>query len=523
MALRRVTRFRPKRSSERNPGFWRRVQLRWGAGLLVVGSLPVLALLAWAPIYWADRRIAQENFVWGQQSFTAASRVEEHWVSLPPLQPFYDGDEPHVRAFLERQPLLTGLMERRAGRMLWLRVGNRLVPATDEPEAALYRGWIQQAEEAQRFQFAPPAEAIPEPDHPPALVLLGDTWVAIKRWIPGSPQVEQALNLIHPEGSINRFGLVLPSHVQRPDLAPQDWGREPNLQTDPARLVNRWFRLETMSDGLGQWILVVVPKHHVEQPMVARVWQQFWIAVGVSIAIGTGLALGLWLRRRARLRATLDADRLATLTHSLKTPLAILKFRCDSIRLGRLDPDEEDAQLMKISSEVDHLTLMIENGLDAIRGQAETGPQSEVNAGWLARVAEDIAPAFEAEQRPLQLSFSSDTGRAALPSLRSALLTLLENALYHGSGTVTFHVSRVRRRLQIQVRNEGPGLQPHQLDALGKPFMRLRVRGQEGFQREGQGLGLSLLVQVARKEGWGLSFQSAPGEGLTATIEVPAT
>ena len=65
-------------------------------------------------------------------------------------------------------------------------------------------------------------------------------------------------------------------------------------------------------------------------------------------------------------------------------------------------------------------------------------------------------------------------------------------------------------------------MEPHQLAALGKPFLRLRIHGKEGFEQEGQGLGLSLLLQVARKEGWGLSFASAPGEGLLATLEIKA-
>lgn len=522
MATRRVTRFRPKRSAERNPSFWRKVQLRWGAVLLSLGSLPVLALLIWIPILWADGQIARENQRWGQEGFAAAGRVEAHWAALPVLKPFQTGNEPHVQAFLDQQPLVVGLMDRGPGRMLWLRLGDRLVPASNEPEVPVYQAWVQAAEAAQRFQYVPLPESIPEPDHPPALVLLGERWAVIKRWIPGSPQVERALRHIFSEGTSCRFGLFLPDHARRTNLTYQDWGKFPNLQVDPARLVHRWFAIDTKSDALGDWLLVVIPKPHVAGPMVRRVWQQFWLAVGVSTLIALGLGLGLWLRRRARLRALLDADRLASLTHSLKTPLAILKFRCDSIRLGRLSPDEADAQLMKLGEEVDHLTLLIENGLDAIRGHSETGPQGEVNAAWLSRVAEDIAPAFEAEGRTLDLALASERGRASLASLRSALLTLLENALHHGRGTVTFTSSRVRRRLLLQVRDEGPGLEPHQLEALGRPFLRLRIRGQEGFLREGQGLGLSLLVQVAQKEGWGLCFQSEPGQGLTATLEIPA-
>jgi signal transduction histidine kinase len=136
-------------------------------------------------------------------------------------------------------------------------------------------------------------------------------------------------------------------------------------------------------------------------------------------------------------------------------------------------------------------------------------------------VADDLRPGFELEGRALQLNLCGQPGHAPLSSLRAAVLTLLENALGHGRGTVTMETWRTRRRLCIQVKDEGDGLAPHQVKALGKPFQRIREAGKEGFLREGQGLGLSLLVQVAEQEGWGLTFASAPGEGFAAILEIP--
>ena len=107
-------------------------------------------------------------------------------------------------------------------------------------------------------------------------------------------------------------------------------------------------------------------------------------------------------------------------------------------------------------------------------------------------------------------------------SRSAAVLTLLENALGHGRGRVTLETWRTRRRFCVQVSDQGEGLTPHQLKGLGKPFLRLRAPGREGFQRDGQGLGLSLLIQVAEQEGWGLTFSSAPGEGFSVLLEVPA-
>ncbi|HEX4845474.1 MAG TPA: HAMP domain-containing sensor histidine kinase, partial [Geothrix sp.] len=250
--------------------------------------------------------------------------------------------------------------------------------------------------------------------------------------------------------------------------------------------------------------------------------RQYWTVSAVAALVGVAILLGLWLRHRTRRRAVLDGDRLASMTHSLKTPLAILKFRCDSLRLGRLSPERADEELLKISEEVDHLTTIIETGLRVIRGGGASGPRGQATQAWLQEVAEDLRPGFEMEGRPLDLSLTPDAGHAPLPSLRSAVLTLLENALAHGKGRVTLETWRARRRLCIQVSDEGGGLEPDQIKSLGKPFQRLRESGKEGFLREGQGLGLSLLVQVAEQEGWGLTFASGPGEGFSALLEIPA-
>jgi two-component system sensor histidine kinase QseC len=199
-----------------------------------------------------------------------------------------------------------------------------------------------------------------------------------------------------------------------------------------------------------------------------------------------------------------------------------LKFRCDSLRLGRLSPERADEELLKIGDEVDHLTTLIETGLRVIRGGGPSGPRGQATRAWFQEVAEDLRPGFELEGRELELRLATDPGHAPLPSLRAAVLTLVENALGHGKGRVILETWRSRRKLCIQVSDEGEGLELHQLKALGKPFQRLREQGKEGFQREGLGLGLSLLIQVAEQEGWGLSFSSAPGEGFSALLEVPA-
>ena len=500
--------------------------LAHGASLLLAITAVAMAVgLWWFPEQYTNNVFMEMQQRYNDQHFSDGQRVERHWMDFPYLAAFQQGDEPAIQAFLAQQPLIAAVFDRKDLRRAWLREGPRLVAAPETLQLDLYRSWITQAEAAQRFQWTPSVSENPETGRIASTILLGARYILVKRWEPGSPRVEEALRTIFGDRAPSRIGLhfVASSTAVPASLPRQPWGKEPHYQADPARLNNAPISFSGTSDLFGEgWALTVIPWSQefkqLQKEYLAKEWMARGVAVGLVLACLTGLAL----RHRARRREALDMDRLASLTHSLKTPLAILKFRCDSIRLGRLGRDQTDAELIKVGEEVDHLTLMIQNGLEAIHGVSEAGPQGEVSAAWLSDLVDDLAPVFEAEKRKLNLNLTSDSGRAALPSLRSALLTLLENALFHGGGDVTLQTVKLRRRLQIRVQDAGEGLQPHQLEALGKPFMRIRNQGKEGFEHEGQGLGLSLLVQVAQKEGWGLTFASAPGEGFAATIEIRA-
>lgn len=522
MRTRRIARFKPYRSRRQGPSISQRI-LNWGGVAFLVLSGAALAYgLFWAPRQFAINRMLEVIQAYADQHLPEMARVEQHWMDVPVLQEFERGDEPVVLDYLQKQPLVEAVLDRWGNRTLWIREGGRLVKAPDNATAQMYRAWIAQAETYPRAQWTPSSSQDPDHTRIPSSVVRGDQYMVIKRWRPGTPQVTEALREVFGSEAPLRVGIRRASDADRRNLPKQPWGSDPSLQVDPARINETLVTILTGSDYLGEgWDLVGVPfaaESAKFKAQYARMRRSAW-AVGFAIALF--VALGFWLRHRSQKRALLDADRMASMTHSLKTPLAILKFRCDTLRLGRLTQDQADEELLKLGSEVDNLTQMIENGLRVIRGSNDMLPVVEVDPDWLRDVVEDLQPAFEAEGRRLELSLDETRGRAPLPSLRSALFTLLENALFHGRGTVLLESAPLRNRLQLRVTDQGEGLESHQLKAIGKPFLRLRQQGKEGFQREGQGLGLSLLCQVAEKEGWGLSFASAPGMGFQATLEIP--
>lgn len=527
MPRRQITKFRYLRAVGEEPPWRRQLQGKGGALLLILAGLVLGTALYLAPMAWQLWREASV-----QDAFTTAhwgdmDNVERAWKSLPLLPPFERGDERDLQAFLESQPLVSAVFDRFGQRRLWIRDGNRLLPADmSDKESLLYMNWLAHAEAAQRFDWTPPKDQDPESEQAATIVLLSDRWMVIKRWKPGDESVERFLRAtLRPDARI-RVGIGRQSQLGQGDgiqVHDEAWGREPHLQADPYRLANYTplgALLSTNAFGEG-WQLGCISATAAEtNDSEERIMKQVWIIRFLAFGIGIGTLMGFWLRSRARARAMLDADRLASMTHSLKTPLAILKFRCDTLRLGRLDQDQADSELIKLGAEVDQLTLMIENGLRAIRGDQRTGPTQIVDGTWIREVVEDLRPGYEMEGRQLDLRLGPEQGKATITSLRSALLTLVENALLHGAGKVTVETAAHGRRMSIRVLDEGAGLDLAELNVLGKPYQRLRQEGKEGFLHEGQGLGLSLLFQVAEREGWGLTFDSAPGEGFAAQLDI---
>jgi signal transduction histidine kinase len=74
--------------------------------------------------------------------------------------------------------------------------------------------------------------------------------------------------------------------------------------------------------------------------------------------------------------------------------------------------------------------------------------------------------------------------------------------------------------VHIAVSDRGPGIDPDDLPHLFEPF----YRGREALERQvqGNGLGLSLVKRIAESLGGRVSVRSAPGEGSTFTLQLPA-
>ena len=109
------------------------------------------------------------------------------------------------------------------------------------------------------------------------------------------------------------------------------------------------------------------------------------------------------------------------------------------------------------------------------------------------------------------------TGDAEL--LTTALLNLLDNAGKYSAGPVHTGVDYAdARTLRVCITDEGPGLSAEELGRIYEPLYR--AAGARG--RPGYGLGLPLTQRVIQRHGGRLALSSAPGQGTTAEVWLPA-
>jgi signal transduction histidine kinase len=206
----------------------------------------------------------------------------------------------------------------------------------------------------------------------------------------------------------------------------------------------------------------------------------------------------------ARLERLVDSQRefVADASHQLRTPLAGLQLRLEEARATG-DPEEIEAAL----KEVDRLSAMVSELLLLSQAGEADAPAEEVDLGAAARAA---AARFDGRVSALAGAPTAPV-HAAPADLQRALDTLIENALHYGDGAVTL----VARPGAIDILDEGPGVDPAELEAVFERFHRGKA-GRAG--PPGTGLGLPIARELMRRWGGDVTLANREGGGAVATI-----
>ena len=214
---------------------------------------------------------------------------------------------------------------------------------------------------------------------------------------------------------------------------------------------------------------------------------------------------------------------LGDISHELRSPLARLVVALELAQ--KKQGGESSAEFERIALEAERMNELI--------GQVLAITRMESGTRKIIREALDVRALLENLVDNCNFEISADDKRVAIVEsepamiegdpvlITSALENVIRNASYYTEfgATVDIHLRVSGSRLEIQVRDHGPGIPDAMLDRIFDPFVRVddaRDRGSGGY-----GLGLAIAQRSIALHGGEIDAANHPGGGLQITIELP--
>ncbi|HMS20180.1 ATP-binding protein [uncultured Sphingorhabdus sp.] len=196
---------------------------------------------------------------------------------------------------------------------------------------------------------------------------------------------------------------------------------------------------------------------------------------------------------------------LGAIGHDLKTPLASLRVRIESV-------DDEDER-SKMAATVEEMVQILDDILILARlgKSSETPVLTDINA-----LVEMVAGELDNDDR-LSGKDSAEKCRATVRPvlLRRALRNLMGNALQYG-GKAQISTICNGDHVLVTIEDEGPGLAPDQMVQMFEPFARAETSRNRASG--GSGLGLTIARAIARVHGGDIVLENRVEGGLRATL-----
>jgi signal transduction histidine kinase len=226
--------------------------------------------------------------------------------------------------------------------------------------------------------------------------------------------------------------------------------------------------------------------------------------------------------------ARLQSDFVSAVSHEFRTPLTSLRqFTELLLDEDDLPPEKRRSYYQAQARATDRLHRFVESLLDFGRMEAVRRPYEfqRLDAGALAK---DVTEEFGREVRGHGFEVdciidSADYAVDADPeALSRALWNLLDNAAkYSGeSRKIELAVNRAVSQVSIEVRDHGLGIPAAEQKQIFQKFVRGAAAKSRGIK--GTGIGLAMVRHIVEAHSGSVAVSSAPGEGSTFTIVLPA-
>jgi len=241
--------------------------------------------------------------------------------------------------------------------------------------------------------------------------------------------------------------------------------------------------------------------------------------------VGAILAITISAMRSQRF-AQRQIDFVSSVSHEFRTPLAVIYSAGENLADGVTnDRPQIERYGTLIKSEGKKLSSMVEQILEfaGARSGKKRYTFSETNVNDLVWASlNDCLPLLQENGFSVESEFAEEmpTMKADGEALSTAMQNLIHNAAKYSNGTRWIRVSTSSKNgvVAINVEDHGMGISPGDMKKIFEPFYR--SKDVVDAQIHGNGLGLSLVKEIAEAHKGRVSAESEYGKGSKFTIEL---
>lgn len=258
-----------------------------------------------------------------------------------------------------------------------------------------------------------------------------------------------------------------------------------------------------------------LPRRTEAAPIAGRLFDVDVVPFGPRGTLVVGEDVTERIEDRKRLarteRLALVGQMLAQVTHEVRNPLNAMSLNAELLA-EEIEGAEAAAMLETITGEIRRLERITARYLDLSR-RRQVEPMT---ADPLALVREVVRVEEEVLRRAgVEVSLDgASPGLVELDgdALRRALRNVIRNAVEAGAHHLGIDVRPEEGRVVVTVRDDGPGMEPTQVERAFEPFFTTKAQG--------TGLGLAISRQELEDSGGGLRCEALPGGGCLFTLVV---
>ncbi|MBU1214940.1 MAG: HAMP domain-containing protein [Gammaproteobacteria bacterium] len=203
---------------------------------------------------------------------------------------------------------------------------------------------------------------------------------------------------------------------------------------------------------------------------------------------------------------------LAGISHDLRTPLARMRLAVEML------PESSDQKTVeRLRRDIENMNVLIGEFLTLSRDLQQEAPDEIGLEAMLGEMAE------EQNAQGAQVACHVQPGltvRAGPLALHRVLQNLLGNALRYSDGKpVQIEATRRDNQARIEIMDRGPGIPPHELEKVFRPFYR--IESSRNADTGGSGLGLAIVQQLCTANGWQVALHARKDGGTVAELSLP--